>query len=71
MSVEANKALVNRMIDVWNQHDAYTLRTMVSPDYVLHTSSGTDVSFEELREGWANFLAAFPDLQYTVPPYDC
>jgi len=66
MSVAANKALVNRVIDTWSHHDLDALHALVNPKYVHYTSMGTDFSFAPLRDGLGATLAAVPDKHYTV-----
>ncbi len=59
ISIEINKALVHWWLDLWNQHNVDALGDLVSPDYVHHTSDGTDRSFAQFKEGFAAVLAIF------------
>jgi len=38
MSLEANKALVRKFIDAYNQHDSDCVYTYLAPDYIDHTN---------------------------------
>jgi steroid delta-isomerase-like uncharacterized protein len=68
-SVELNKAVSRRWIDVFNERDDAAQADVLAQDYVAHAP----VSLEPTpldSEGWTRFLAGFvegfPDLQLTV-----
>ena len=67
MSVEENKALVRRWVDLWNTGNLDAVGEFVTPDYVRHDPNGPEVRGPEAeRQLVAMYLAAFPDLRFTV-----
>jgi steroid delta-isomerase-like uncharacterized protein len=68
MSAEA-KAIVRRLYeDVWNKRKLELVSDLISPSHALHdnNSSGSSVGPEAYKAQMAVFLAAFPDLRFTV-----
>jgi hypothetical protein len=68
-SVEQNKALSRRWIDVFNARDDAAEAEVRAPDYVAHAPASLEPA--PLRsDTWARFLAGFvegfPDLRLTV-----
>jgi steroid delta-isomerase-like uncharacterized protein len=68
MSVEQNKALVRRAVDlIWNQGDLSAVTALYSPTYVYHDPANPRVKtvrdFEQLV---TSFRRAFPDLQLVI-----
>lgn len=68
--VQANKALVQRYVDeIQNGHDLEAIAEVFAEDFTDHTASGGGAfvgGIEGLKEGYAFFLKAFPDLKATV-----
>ena len=68
--VQANKALVQRYVDeIQNGHDLEAIAEVFTEDFTDHTASGGGAfvgGIEGLKEGYAFFLKAFPDLKATV-----
>jgi len=68
MSTEA-KAIVRRLYEeVWNKRRLELVSDLISPSHALHdnNSSGSSVGPEAYRAQIAVYLAAFPDLRFTV-----
>jgi len=64
-----SKAIVRRLYeDVWNKRKLEIVSDLISPSHALHdnNSSGSAVGPEAYRAQIAIFLAAFPDLRFTV-----
>ena len=64
-----SKAIVRRLYeDVWNKRKLEMVSDIISPSHALHdnNSSGSSVGPEAYRAQIAVFLAAFPDLHFTV-----
>jgi steroid delta-isomerase-like uncharacterized protein len=68
-SVERNKALSRRWIDVFNQRDAEAEAAVRAPDYVAHAPASLEPAPLD-SDAWAQFLAGFvegfSDLHLTV-----
>ena len=65
MSTQENKALVRRVIELWNRRDMDAFFEICAPEYVEHLPSG-DLSLEQLKKYAPTFFAAFPDIQLTI-----
>ena len=63
MSLEENKALVRRWIDVYNTHNLDSFDEFIAPDYVDHTNK---VDREGLRQLFIMAFNAFPDWHETI-----
>ncbi len=64
MSVEENKALARRVIDLINRRELDRAFELYVPDYIYHGPGGQELRGREgIRGLWAVFLLAFPDLQ--------
>ena len=64
-----HKAIVRRLYeDVWNKRKLELVSDLISPSHALHdnNSAGSSVGPEAYRAQIAIFLAAFPDLRFTV-----
>lgn len=66
MSIEANKELARRFFDeVWNQKREAAIDAFIAED-----AAGNDPDFGMGREGfrrqWRQWIAAFPDLHFTI-----
>lgn len=69
-SAEESIAIVRRYIDeIQNGHDLEAITDIFAEGFIDHTASGGGVfvgGLEGLKQGYATFLAAFPDLHATV-----
>ena len=66
MTLQENKALVQRFDDLVNAGDLDTALTLFSPDYVDHTPAvGLPSGIEGVRAFHSMMRAAFPDRQVT------
>jgi len=65
MSIKANKALVRRVIDFWNQRELEEFFNILAPEYIEHLPTG-DVSLEQLKNYAHTFFTAFPDIHITI-----
>ncbi len=67
MSTEENKAQVRRIIEeVWNQGNPALLSEFYAPHYVGHEPTMTIHGLEGIRQFVSDYLAAFPDLHFTI-----
>jgi predicted ester cyclase len=67
MSLEDNKAVVRRMYEAFNEREPDALDTLLAPDFVDHTAGlGQAPGPEGLRQTWAWFHTAFPDVQVFI-----
>ncbi len=67
MAIEENKALLRRWVEFWNTGDAEGVGALVAPGYVRHDPNGPEVRGPEgERRPVATYLAAFPDLHFTI-----
>ena len=71
MSVEANKALVQKFEALINAKDLDTALTLFSPEYVDHTPSiGLPPGIEGVRAFFTMQFTAFPDREHHSAGYD-
>jgi steroid delta-isomerase-like uncharacterized protein len=65
VSIEANKAVVMRVVDeMWNRGDPAAVEELVSPDMVEHGAFGAGTGGRDDARGTVTrFRAAFPDLR--------
>jgi len=64
-----SKAIVRRLYeDVWNRRKLELVSDLISPSHALHDNNfpGSSVGPEAYRAQMAIYLAAFPDLHFTV-----
>ncbi len=67
MTVEENKALVHRWVELWNTGNVDAVGEFVTPDYVRHDPNGPTVHGPKAEQQLvAMYLAAFPDLRFTI-----
>jgi steroid delta-isomerase-like uncharacterized protein len=67
MSIEENKALVRRVLELLNERDTAAAFEYYAPDYIYHGPGGQELGGREGIKGlWAVFFAAFPDLGATI-----
>jgi predicted ester cyclase len=65
MTVEANKTLIRRYVETWNQGDLQGLAEFWSPDMVHHTRSQAH-GFAEVKMIVGTFMRAFADLHFQI-----
>jgi steroid delta-isomerase-like uncharacterized protein len=65
MSIKENKALVRRVIELWNKRDMDAFFDVLAPEYVEHLPTG-DVTLKQLKQYAHTFFAAFPDIRITI-----
>lgn len=69
-TTQANKAVVQRYIDeIQNGHSLDAIGDIYSVDFIDHTASVGGIfvgGIEGLKQGYATFLKAFPDLHAAV-----
>jgi len=65
MSIKENKALVHRVIELWNRHDMDAFFEVCATEYLEHLPTG-DISLEQLKEFAPTFFNAFPDIKITL-----
>jgi len=65
MSIKENKALVRRVVELWNKRDMEAFFELCAPGYVEHLPTG-DISLEQLKHYAPKFFAAFPDIIITI-----
>jgi steroid delta-isomerase-like uncharacterized protein len=63
MSLEANKAIVRRWIEVYNTHNLDSFDEFIAPEYVDHTNK---VDKEGLRQLFIMGFTGFPDWHETI-----
>jgi steroid delta-isomerase-like uncharacterized protein len=64
-----SKTIVRRLYeDVWNKRKLELVSDLISPSHALHDNNfpGSSVGPEAYRAQMATYLAAFPDLRFTV-----
>jgi hypothetical protein len=67
MSLEENKALVRRCLELWNKRDTTAAGEIYALDYIYHGPGGQELRGREGIKGlWAVILDAFPDLVATA-----
>lgn len=65
MPIKENKALVSKVVRLWNRRDLEGFFKLLAPEYVEHLTSG-DISLEQLKQYAPRFFTAFPDIHITV-----
>ena len=67
MSLEENKALVRRFVEVvQNQHNLDAIDELYSPDFVDHSGTASQPGIEGTKVLFSMMFAAFPDLHFTI-----
>ena len=68
MSTEQNKSIVRRWVEEgWNKGSAALIDELYTPNFYQHeTGPETVNSREALKQFHAGYLAAIPDLQFTI-----
>jgi steroid delta-isomerase-like uncharacterized protein len=65
MSIAQNKALVRRVVELWNRRDTDAFFKLLTPEYIEHLPTG-DISLEQLKKYAPRFFTAFPDIRITI-----
>jgi predicted ester cyclase len=65
MSIEENKALVQRVVGFWNRRELGAFLNVLAPDYIEHLPDG-DVSLQQIKQYASTFFTAFPDIVFTI-----
>ena len=67
MSLEENRDVVRREVELWNRHDAEAAGEVYAADYVGHDPGGAHAgSFEQLKQSMAAIFNAFLDIVITA-----
>jgi steroid delta-isomerase-like uncharacterized protein len=69
MSIADNKAVVRRLYDeVWNKRRLEVVNEIISPSHALNDAhlAGSAVGPDAYKRVFTQFIAAFPDLRFTV-----
>ncbi len=67
MSVEENKALIRRVLEMINARELDAAFELYATDYVYHGPGGQELRGRDgIRGLWAAFFGAFPDLHATI-----
>lgn len=67
MSVEENKAIIRRWMDVTNRHDPSIVDELLADDYVMHGPGGQDIKGPEgFKQALIAYLSIFPDIHFTI-----
>lgn len=65
VSSDTKKAAFRRAVEIWQEGRADLIESMVTNDYVGHTSTGAR-SIAELRARVTEFHALYPDIRFTI-----
>jgi SnoaL-like polyketide cyclase len=68
MSIEENKALVQRLLtEVWSKGNLNLIDELIAPDYVLHDPTHPGLRGRAgIRESIIMYRGAFPDLLFMI-----
>ena len=67
MSIEENKALLRRWIDIWHAQNTAAVDDLVTSDYVRHDPTMPDIHGPAAeKQLMTAYLTAFPDLRFTI-----
>jgi steroid delta-isomerase-like uncharacterized protein len=67
MSTEDNKAVIHRLVDGLNQHDAAVVDEVCAPDFAYHDPANPQVhSREDFKQFVTAMIGAFPDLHFSI-----
>ena len=64
-SIEENKALVRRFVELENKGDLEALFSLFSSEYVSHYNIG-DSTMEENKKFWPTLRMSFPDIRFSL-----
>jgi predicted ester cyclase len=65
MSIKENKALVRRVVTLWNRKDMAGFFEILDPEYIEHLPTG-DINLKQLKQYAPKFFAALPDIHITI-----
>ena len=63
---DSTRATVTEWFRLWNAHAIEELASLAGVGYVHHTMSGIELDITGFQTGFAQVLAAFPDMRYTI-----
>lgn len=67
MSAEENMRIVRRAFEeVFDKRNPDAVDELFAADYVFHSPGNPDLNRAEVKQEFAAYLAAFPDLQMTI-----
>jgi steroid delta-isomerase-like uncharacterized protein len=67
MSAEENLSIVRRIYtEVFDRHNLAVIDEYYASDFVYHSPGNPDMDREGLKQGFATYLAAFPDVRMTL-----
>ena len=66
MSIEANKALVRRYVELWSTGNLALADEVLAEDYVDHTHPNQTPGPESVKQEVMAFRAGFPDARITI-----
>jgi steroid delta-isomerase-like uncharacterized protein len=67
MSAEENMRIVRRIYtEVFDRHNLAVVDEFYATDFVYHSPGRPDYDREGLKQGFAAYLAAFPDVHMTI-----
>jgi steroid delta-isomerase-like uncharacterized protein len=67
MSAEENMRIVRRIYtEVFDRHNLAVVDEFYATDFVYHSPGRPDYDRERLKQGFAAYLAAFPDAHMTI-----
>jgi len=67
MSAEENMRIVRRAYtEVFDRHNLAVVDELYAADFVYHSPGNPDLDREGLKQGFAAYLAAFPDARMTI-----
>jgi len=65
MSIAENKALVRRVVELWNKREMDAFFEVLAPEYIEHLPTG-DITLKQLKKYAHTFFTAFPDIRITI-----
>ena len=60
------ESVVRSWIALWNEHAVDRIPELVAPGYVHHAMTGRELDVDGFRAGFADVVAAFPDVTYAI-----
>ena len=66
MSIEANKAVVQRYLEMWDTGNLDIADEVLAPDFVDHTRPHQAPGPEGVKENITTFRSGFPDATHTI-----
>jgi steroid delta-isomerase-like uncharacterized protein len=66
MSLEANKAIIRKMVEAINTQNLASLDALMAPDFVLHLHAQQTQGWEVNKQVIEDEIKAFPDFHVTI-----